>query len=108
MGVEMESMWILPARKLEQAVAPDDWGTKIAQFRGDCFDLFCVTVTDMAMWPEEYPLAAKCVMKSNGKGANRMEILDLLDRETVAREAVVAMPNGGLGSNGKPKPKRAK
>ena len=108
MASEMESIWILPARKLDPAYVPDERGTRVSEFRGALFDLFGITVTEVAMWPKDYPLAVKCVLKTRGRGANYMEILDLLDRETVSTESIVAMTNGGLGSNGKPKPKKAK
>jgi hypothetical protein len=108
MEIETGKMWILPARKMDRMIAPGERGTKVAEFRGACFDLFSIPVLDAGMWPAEFPLVAECVEKSSGRGANYMEITEVFERSALGRRGDSVPGLNGPSPLGKSNPKRAK
>jgi len=104
----MEKTWVLPARKIDQAIAPDDRGTKIAQYRGVLYDLFLADLSDESFWPTGFPLMAKCIEKSAGRGASYMEITDVFEKGALDNVKNSGPNQVKIGSGNGAKSKKAK
>lgn len=82
--MEKKNVIKIPVRKIENPPPREDWGTKIAEFRGQAFQLLCIIDQGKEdhdwISANKWPYIAQCIKKSDG-GNSAIEILKIKPRE---------------------------